>query len=247
MNGLEVTPDRSIRKIKEFNKRICPKCGADSSDVIYKMPDGRQTKTIHVPCRCEKENEDLKRSVILSAEIGRRQKRAAAAVDVPPYGEDYIKRSFDGSNIAAYRKVMSLCDKPRDTLMIGTPKEEKEHTAFHFYAILKKTGLKKVIVKNVSQLYRQIKESYSTKDKSDMLAMLQELRDADYLILLGLGTEVINSDSRSKVLDLIEYRRENKLPTMIETGLKLQALSSCYGHDFAALIDRKYEIVTFTK
>ena len=85
-------------------------------------------------------------------------------------------------------------------------------------------------------VYTRIWDARSLEDKETLEATLYDYKGAEFLVLEEIGKGVENSVTVPILEDLLRYREDNSLTTVIATNLSPSALSEQYGTSVMSLI-----------
>lgn len=95
---------------------------------------------------------------------------------------------------------------------------------------------KRVSFMEYCSVYTRVWDARSLEDKETLEATLYDYKGAEFLVLEEIGKGVENSVTVPILEDLLRYREDNSLTTVIATNLSPSALSEQYGTSVMSLI-----------
>ncbi|MGH8629625.1 MAG: ATP-binding protein [Burkholderiales bacterium] len=127
---------------------------------------------------------------------------------------------------AAYREAMKFAQEPRDWLVIagGTGRgKTRLAAAIGNYCREAGTGVMFVVVPD---LLDRLRSSYDPQNAKAFDDLFEQVRNAPLLILDDLGAQSVTAWAEEKLFQLINYRYNACLPTVITTNLTVRSIEA---------------------
>lgn len=100
---------------------------------------------------------------------------------------------------------------------------------------------RKVVIITINRLFKELKESFSSMDKTNFNKFYNKCMEVDILMLDDIGGEVISEWSRDEILfGLLNYRMENKKPTFFNSNFSLKQIQKMYAINNDKIYEKKH-------
>lgn len=200
---------------------VCPYCGG-LGYVSYDVPPGHPLFGRAVPCACQAERQAAElRQRIRSASPLRvlQDKRFETflpdGLGLPPDQARSVRR--------AWERARAFAEHPEGWLVLrGGTGCGKTHLAAAIAHRLLERGVPALFI-NVPDLLDELRATFHPESESSYEERFWELREAPVLILDDLGAQQSTPWAQEKLFQLLDWRYNARLPTVITTNLSLEA------------------------
>ena len=200
----------------------CPLC-LGARFVYGRTPDGKPDYSTTVPCRCidaSADTEKLKRLVDYS-HLG--TLRALTFDNLLPegrHGSPQHRIAFK----TAYEAAQAFADEPRGFLVLTGPSGAgKPHLAAAITNRRIESG-HAVLYRSTPDLMDDLRAGFAANAESPYADAFDQVKNVPLLVLDDLGIQSDTAWAREKLDQLITYRFNQELPTVLVTAMPLEAL-----------------------
>jgi DNA replication protein DnaC len=224
----------------QVEQAICETHGEFEQKVLVMVEGMRPIRS-----RCPKCDADRKAA---EAETERRQKAAARAQEVADLQFDsdiparFRDRSFagyipesKGAKIAVavckqYAETLGEQREGRSLVLTGGPGTGKTHLACAIAKRAIEEELMSVRFATVSDMLRQIKETYRKEATTTESAVIRSFVNCDLLIVDEVGVQVGSDHEKLLLFEILNGRYQDLAPTILISNLPLAELETFLGH-----------------
>ncbi len=200
----------------------CPQC-LGARFVYARTPDGKPDYSTTVPCRCVDavaDTEKLKRLIDYSHLGTLRSLTFDNLLPEGRHGSAQHRIAFK----TAYEAAQAFAAEPRGFLVFTGPSGAgKTHLAAAITNKRIESG-HAVLYRSAPDLMDDLRAGFSTNAESPYADAFDQVKNVPLLVLDDLGIQSDTAWAREKLDQLITYRFNQELPTVLVTALPLEAL-----------------------
>ncbi len=209
-------------KDEEGKETVCPICGG-TGWVIPNLPPGHPRYGIPVPCVCQRDKIKKRRyeELLKISNLGALSEKTfenfdASGVRLPPAQRESLQLAFD--------RARSFARNPEGWLvLLGDYGCGKTHLAAAIANERIKQGELALFVV-VPDLLDYLRAAYAPDSTTTYDTRFEEVRSAPLLILDDLGTHNATPWAEEKLFQILNYRYNGRLPTVITSNQLLEDL-----------------------
>lgn len=222
-----MTTDLSLEiQAKKLNE-VCPKCGEHLFTSVHMYG---KDMVVSIICKCQKEAKEKKKVEQANKE---KQERLDKLVRNSLMDNAFRNKTFENWDFSKgnkqmydlglrYAKYFKSCkDKRLGLLIHGTPGNGKTYLAFCIANELLNNFIP-VMPVSINSILGRIKETYNKYGNEAEEDIIRVFKNAEFLIIDDLGTEVHTDWSVSMVYNIIDERYRQGLPLAITTNIELK-------------------------
>lgn len=222
---------------------ICPTHGEYIANVITVMQTKRKSKCPEcLAIKCAKEDEENRKKRAL--EILSLKKSAS----IPPR---FKNKSFDSYQASSdgKKKALAICQKYAESypqrleagggmVLCGGPGTGKTHLAISVIDYIVENYAKSALFTSVMGITKRIKKTYSANSSETEEQAFKIFANPSLLVIDELGVQFGTDTEKLILFEIINYRYEHMLPTILISNLALNELMEFAGD---RIIDRMQE------
>lgn len=222
-----MTTDLSLEiQTKKLNE-VCPKCGEHLFTSVHMYG---KDMVVSIICKCQKEAREKKKTEQANKE---KQERLDKLLRNSLMDNAFRNKTFENWDFnkgskqmydlgLRYAKYFKSCkDKRLGLLIHGTPGNGKTYLAFCIANELLNNFIP-VMPVSINSILGRIKETYNKYGNEAEEDIIRVFKNAEFLIIDDLGTEVHTDWSVSMVYNIIDERYRQGLPLAITTNIELK-------------------------
>lgn len=219
--GAEIASAGARRPEPEAEAPVCPVCGG-LGYITYDVPPGHPLFGRAVPCACQAERQavELRRRLHETSSLRVLQDKRFETflpdgLGLPPEQARSLRR--------AWERARAFAEHPEGWLVLrGGTGCGKTHLAAAIAHRLLERGVAALFI-NVPDLLDELRATFHPEAESSYEERFWELREAPVLILDDLGAQQSTPWAQEKLFQLLDWRYNARLPTVITTNLSLDA------------------------
>lgn len=171
---------------------------------------------------------------------------------------EFYSQEKEGDAPSPYSNASNILDKAKDYAdNFGNPDRKCSNLLIFGDTGLGKTFLTHCIAKQLldegykvfylssNELFEDIIGAYKMRGKKNLEDLYNHIYECDLLIIDDLGTEYTNSFVCSQLFELINYRKQNQLATIISTNLEMTSLREVYSERIMSRFIADYTVFKF--
>lgn len=159
-----------------------------------------------------------------------------------PTGVNVYDKMLENSRFAK-NYAENFSEKSESIFMIGLTGLGKTHLSLAIANVVIKKGYN-VICGVIGDVMRKLEEQQFGRVEYDA-SIMQDILEADLLLLDDLGSEFKNSFSESKLYDIINIRINNTRPTIINTNLTVEEMEERYNTRITSRLFFNFKRISF--
>ncbi len=214
-----------LRRIE--SDKVCNLCGKPLDKMLLNCPKTSTWMVLYQQCQCVIDRKKAEESEAKArADEARRQTRLARCKIPDEYKcktlDNFERRHGTETAVDVAKWYIEHFPTTTNVLFIGATGSGKTHLACAIGNEIVKTHSVRFVV--VGDLYREVLQTYTTRDKSE-LDVIDEYLKCSFLIIDDIGTEPMTPKCKGIFHSIVDYRIRNAKPTIMTSNLNTDELA----------------------